>query len=259
MSNAVKFTPEGGTVVFGSECIGREGMISHNKFYVKDTGVGMSKEFIDNCLFQPFMQEHNNFSAQYAGSGLGLSIVHSLITMMGGRIEVESEVGEGTTFTVYLDLERVDNMEAKKDLQKGQLQRLNYGKSLEGSQILLVEDHPLNAEIAKKLLEKIGCKITWVDNGEKGVETFKGSKENYFDAILMDIRMPVMNGLEATKEIRQLKRKDAGKIPIIAMTAKAYDEDVEKSIEAGMNAHLAKPIEPNKVYETLAMLTGAQS
>jgi len=251
LSNAVKFTPEGGQISFGFECLGRDEMISHDCFKIRDTGIGMSREFIENRLFKPFSQEQSMLSTQYAGSGLGLSIVYSLVEMMGGHIEVESELGKGTTFTLYLDLKRVSDEEAKRFLQNGKSQTSTMVKLLKGRNILLVEDHPLNAEITMRILKKAGCHVVWADDGSKGVQTFLQSAPHYYDAVLMDIRMPVMNGLEAAKAIRRLNRTDALTVPIIAMTANAYDEDVQKTIEAGMNSHLAKPVEAVKLYDTL--------
>lgn len=251
LSNAVKFTPEGGTVTFEFQCLHREGMVSCNCFHITDTGVGMSEDFIKNELFKPFSQERNEVSANYAGSGLGLSIVHSLVDMMGGKIEVASEPGIGTTFTLYLNFERVDRGKAESYLQNEQQKQSGFQNSLTGRQILLVEDHPLNAEIARKFLEKAGCRVQWADDGQKGVQVFESSALHEFDAVLMDIRMPVLNGLDAAKAIRSLTRTDAQTVPIIAMTANAYDEDVKQALDAGMNCHLSKPINPTKLYETL--------
>ena len=171
---------------------------------------------------------------------------------MGGTIAVESELGAGTTFTLYLDFERVEKEDVKKAMDNQSSHQNALTHALPGKKILLTEDHPLNAEIARKLLEKAGCSVTWVQNGQQCVDTFSESTPNAFDLILMDIRMPVMNGLEAAKQIRALARADAKSIPIVAMTANAYDEDVKKSLDAGMNAHLAKPIAPTALYETMA-------
>lgn len=251
LSNAIKFTPEGGSVHFELFCDGREGLISHDRILIKDTGVGMTEEFIKYKLYQPFSQEHNRYSESAVGSGLGLSIVRKLIDLMGGRIEVESTLHEGTTFTVYLDFVRVnpkevDTLKQDKEDNKSQLK-----DSLDGINILIVEDHPINAKIAKKLLENMNCNVTWVDNGEKGVQAFKNSAINEFDVILMDIRMPVLNGIEATKMIRSLSREDAKTVVIIAMTANAYDEDVKNCLDAGMNSHLSKPVDSTKLYQTI--------
>jgi PAS domain S-box-containing protein len=252
LSNAVKFTPAGGTVEWEFKLLSREGMVSHNVIYVRDTGVGMSKEFLENGIFKPFSQESNEVSTLYAGSGLGLSIAKSLIELMGGKIEVESELGVGTTFAVYLDFVRVDEAEAKGLFKEQKKEKDSLSSMLQGKRILLAEDHPLNAEIAQRLLLKVGCVVTWAKNGQEAVSAFEKEPPHTYDALLIDIRMPVMDGLEATRQIRALEKEDAATIPIIAMTANAYEEDIKASLEAGMNAHLGKPIVLQTLYETLA-------
>ena len=251
LSNAIKFTPSGGAVTLDIRCLGREGMISHNRIRVIDTGIGMSRAFLRDRLFTPFEQEQNTVTTQYAGSGLGLSIVRNLLEKMGGRIEVESVPGVGTTFSVFLDFIRVPAQTAEAALAKSRCTGAGPERELNGRHILLVEDHPLNAQIAQALLEKAGCTVQWEDNGEKGLRAFAASLPNEYDAILMDVRMPVMDGLAAARAIRALERADAARVPILAMTANAYDEDVQKSRAAGMNAHLAKPVDPQKLYEGL--------
>ncbi len=244
LSNAIKFTPEGGTVEVIMECLGPEDKISHKKFQIRDTGVGMSQEFIKNSIFKPYAQENNQVTSQLTGTGLGLAITKNLIETMGGHVEVESELGEGSTFTFYLDFKSVPEevVETKKKNRKKQAGYVQ--KDLQDKNVLVCEDHPLNAEIARRLLEKVGCNVTWAEDGQKGVEAFAKSAPGYYDAILMDIRMPVMDGIQACEEIRQMDREDAPQVPIIAMTANAYESDKKKSYEAGMNAHLAKPVEP---------------
>ena len=195
-------------------------------------------------------------SAQYAGTGLGLSIVKRLTDMMGGTIHVDSKLGEGTVFTLCMDVENVpgemvQTQEADKARQKNAAHEMLHGK-----RILLVEDHALNAEIAKRLLQKAGCEVTWAENGQIAIEKFQGSEIAYYDAVLMDIRMPVMDGLMAARSIRNLPRRDADTVPILAMTANAYDEDVRKSKAAGMDDHLLKPIEPQRLYEALETYIG---
>lgn len=262
LSNAVKFTPAGGTVEMDFHLLSREGMVSHDVIYVRDTGIGMSRDFLEHGIFKPFSQESNAVSTQYAGSGLGLSIAKSLVELMNGRIEVESELGVGTTFAVYIDFVRVSEAEAGLALNDKKKENEKASTSLQGRRILLVEDHPLNAEITRKLLEKAGCQILWAKDGQEALTCFGDAPAYTFDAILMDIRMPVMDGLEAARRIRSLTKEDAAVVPIIAMTANAYEEDVRASLDAGMNEHLGKPIEPKKLYEAIAKLTahaGAES
>ena len=251
LSNAVRYTPNGGCIQLIIESTAIEGNIVHEKIKVMDTGVGISKDFLQSKLFTPYTREQNAASGKYAGSGLGLSIAKSLIELMGGRIEVASELGEGTVFTVYLDFERVDASQVKQDAAAKNILSAEDLKILQGKYVLLCEDHPINAEIIKKLLERVGCTVVVATDGKKGVEVFAGSGINEIDAVLMDIRMPVMDGIAAAKEIRTMGRTDGVSVPIVALSANAYKEDVEKSIAAGMNAHIAKPIEPEVLYNTL--------
>ncbi|MDD3362156.1 MAG: ATP-binding protein [Hespellia sp.] len=251
-SNAIKFTPEGGTVTFTVESLGRDDNMQHGKFQISDTGIGMSEKFMKEHLFQPFEQEMNSVTTQYGGSGLGLSIVERLVQLMGGRIEVESTLGEGTTFTVYVDCELVDESEVQRELHDNDAKTDSVYHVLAGKRMLLAEDHHLNAEIAIRLLEKMGAKIFLAKNGQEAVDMFSELEEGTFDLILMDIRMPVMDGLTAAKTIRNMPRRDAKDIPIIAMTANAYEEDINNCIRAGMNDHIAKPIDPKVMYQTIA-------
>ncbi|MCI2056385.1 MAG: ATP-binding protein [Oscillibacter sp.] len=251
LSNAIKFTPAGGTVEVTLEVMERKESAVHDRITISDTGIGMSEDFIKNKIFKPFAQEHNEVTSNYAGTGLGLSIVKQLLDLMGATIKVESELGEGTRFTVDIDFEVVDAEKAKQSIQAKQEKNGRVAPQLDGIRVLLVEDHPLNAQIAIKLLNKVGCEVTWAENGKLGVDEFLRSEPFQYNAVLMDIRMPVMNGLEAAKEIRRQERQDAKRVPIIAMTANAYEEDIRASLDAGMNAHLAKPFHPQKLYEEL--------
>ena len=248
INNAMKFTPDGGTVkVSVCEPKKTKGRVCL-QVKVADTGIGISQEFLPK-LFDAFMQEHDGRTSIYGGSGLGLSIAKSYANLMDGDITVESELGKGTTFTVEVWLEMVE--EAKRALKKEtkvvEIDELCFV----GKRILLAEDHPLNTMVATRLLEKKGMVVAHAENGEKAVEMLASSDEFEYAAILMDIRMPVMDGIEATKAIRELDRADAKSIPIIAMTANAYDEDRKMTSDAGMNAHLAKPIETQLLYEIL--------
>lgn len=246
LSNAVKYTPEGGKVSFHAmKGEIHDGILSRD-FEVRDNGIGMSVEF-QKKMFDPFEQESNTIVAQAQGSGLGLAIVKNIVEMMGGTLKIESREGWGTTAVVHLDM---------KIAEKSQTEKPDTGSIsldvLSGKRVLLFEDHPLNTEITTKLLKKKGVFVVCAVNGKEGLDIFSTSQEHYFDCILMDIRMPVMNGLDAARAIRALDREDAENIPIIAMSANAYQEDVQQSLDAGMNAHLTKPIEPKKFYETLA-------
>ena len=248
LSNAVKFTPVGGKVQVILENIGINGNKAHNRVIVRDNGIGISEEFVAK-IFEPFEQESDSTINKNAGTGLGLSIVKKLLDLMGGTITVKSEKGKGTEFTIDLELEISDEEHYEKpSTDEGDYEKLN------GKRVLLCEDHPLNVMVAEKLLEKKGMLIEKAENGQQALDLFVKFPPEYFDAILMDIRMPVMDGLTAASKIRQLTQPDAKTVPIIAMTANAYDEDVQKSKAAGMDAHLGKPIEPQLLYTTLCAL-----
>jgi signal transduction histidine kinase/PAS domain-containing protein len=250
LSNAVKFTPEGGTI----KLVIKEARADedHIRFtiMVSDSGIGISPEF-QKHLFEPFTQENRNDNSRMRGSGLGLAIVRKIVDAMNGTIAVESIKGRGTTFTVAITSPCVKNSDLQKEDAGKALNAGDDENAISGMRILLCEDHPLNQEIAKALLEEKGASVQVTDDGQKGVEAFSGSTTGYFNCILMDIRMPVMDGYEAARAIRALKRPDAGKIPIIAMTADAFEEDVQKCLNAGMNAHISKPIDPNRLYQIL--------
>ena len=247
INNAIKFTPKGGTVTVHSKQIETVNRRVRLQMQVEDTGIGMSKEFLPK-VFDVFAQEHDATTSSYGGSGLGLSIAKNFARMMGGDITVESEEGVGTTFTVDVWLDMAVGPSENGDEDAG----MDVVDFFLGKRILLVEDHPLNTVVAKRLLEKQKMEVVHAENGQVALEQFIGSEIGEFDAILMDVRMPVMDGITATERIRALEREDAQRIPIIAMTANAFDEDKQHTYEAGMNAHLAKPIEPRMLYDTLA-------
>lgn len=234
LGNAIKFTPDGKSIAFDIREVRTDADTVEIEFKIADTGIGMSPEF-QKHLFEAFSQEEGGNRTNYKGTGLGMAITKNLVEMMGGSIAVESVQGKGSTFTVRLpfDINHAPVSAAKKE---------SATPEIKGVRILLVEDNELNMEIAHTLLEEDGAVITEAANGKEAVAVFSDSKPGDFDIILMDVMMPEMNGLEATRAIRALKRPDAKSIPIIAMTANAFDEDKRATLEAGMNAHIAKPI-----------------
>lgn len=245
VSNAIKFTEEKGKVTLISSLQGRTDKDALLRFIVKDTGVGMSGDFISH-IFEPFAQEYTGSTNLHGGAGLGLAISKSIVDMMGGSITVNSARGKGTEFTVEV---RLGLCKKEKEEQALLSQPRTY--DFKDRRVLLAEDNMINAEVALMLLEGKGFHIDRAENGQKALRLFAKSKNGYYDAILMDIRMPLMDGLSAARIIRKLPNGDAGSIPIIAMTANAFEEDIRKSMEAGMNAHLAKPIEPEELFRTL--------
>ena len=245
--NAVKYNRENGSLSLSCREVSYSGEYAMFEFICADTGKGMNKEF-QKHMFEPFSQEENGARTTLGGTGLGLSIVKKLVEKMNGEIDVVSEEGKGTTFTINLPI-RID-MQAEEQDEEAVLEE--QVQSIKGSQILLVEDNELNMEIAEFLLEEEGAVITKAWNGQEAVDTFKNAPAGTFDVILMDIMMPVMDGLTATRTIRALDRADAAQIPIIAMTANAFDEDRKRSREAGMNGHLAKPLNMPDVLKTIA-------
>ncbi len=252
LSNAVKYTPEGGKVNFHTDIEKTENDTIIMDVSISDTGIGMSEEFMQH-MFEPFSQENQVVKPVGEGSGLGLSIVKKICDLMNMSIRAESQLGQGTTF--YLHGEYA--IASESDLRANE--EIHSDSVLDDSilmnkTVLVCEDHPLNQEIIKRQLEKKGIIVELADNGKRGVDIFARSMPGNFAAILMDIRMPVMDGLKATQAIRELARPDAGTIPIIALTANAYEEDVDKCMKAGMNAHLAKPVDPQLMYTTLEKL-----
>ncbi len=245
LSNSVKFTPDYGKIECTLERISQHQNRIRERISIQDNGIGMSEEFLSK-IFLPFEQEHGGSTTSYTGTGLGMSIVKKIIDLMNGSIEVQSRQGVGTKFIVELDIELVDKAVGQEEKMPIPMQW-----DFRGKHILLCEDHEVNAKIAEKLLDNVGFSVTVAVNGQEGLQLFEASKEGHFDAVLMDIRMPILDGLEATKQIRLLKREDAGRVPIIAMTANAFDEDREKSKEVGMDNHLTKPIDQQSMYRVL--------
>lgn len=247
-SNALKFTHAGGRVTVSVKESRHSGEYIWLEFKVSDTGIGMSPEFLKK-LYLPFEQETQESARNNVGSGLGLSIVSSLVQLMGGTIQAKSKQGKGTTFTVILPFEITKNTDDNRCKETKTPVKDTF--HLEGERILLVEDNELNREIAGTLLEMQKIKVDYAENGQQAVELFSAGKPDYYLAILMDIRMPVMDGLSAAKAIRGLDRSDADRIPIIAMTANAFEEDRKQAAEAGMNGYLTKPIEINSLLTEL--------
>ena len=247
LGNAVKFTNDGGTVTYAvSYHPGEDDRHVNVRYRISDTGIGMSEDFVDH-IFDEFSQEDLGARTQYKGTGLGMAITKRYVDLMGGTICVESRKGVGSTFTVKLPMEIADFCEGKKTA-------VAVGKAdLHGLKVLLAEDNDLNAEIAIVQLEELGMQITRAVDGKEAVRCFAENPQGTFDIILMDIMMPQMNGYEATKAIRSLDdRPDGRTIPIIAMTANAFAEDVQASLDAGMNGHLSKPIVMDEVVKTIA-------
>ena len=243
--NAIKYNRVGGSINTEFRFIKKEANTVTYQWIISDTGIGMSQEFVSH-IFEPFSQEHLDARSIYKGTGLGMSIVKSLVDEMHGTIEVTSRENVGSIFTITLPFEIAEHSVVTEDTA------VTEKADITGKKLLLAEDNDLNAEIAQVQLEEAGAKVTIVKDGKEALELFRDTPEGTFDAILMDIMMPVMDGLTATKYIRILKRPDAAVIPIIAMSANAFEEDVKKSLEAGMNAHLAKPLKMETVISTIA-------
>ena len=250
LGNAVKFTDAGGTISFIMKINpGEDEKHIIVKYIITDTGRGMSSEFLPH-VFDEFSQERSGARTQYKGTGLGMAITKHYIDAMGGKIQVESKLGEGTTFVVELPMEilSVDEME-----NSDQTDQKNSEMQLQGKRVLIAEDNELNAEILETLLQDKGIQYVRAENGKEALNLFAAHLEGSFDAILMDIMMPEMDGYEATRRIRSMKdRPDGEKIPIIAMTANAFAEDMQASLAAGMNAHLTKPIEIDSLIRTIS-------
>lgn len=244
LSNAIKYTPPGGTVSMSVEVIEppRNGMT--RRLVVEDNGIGMSEDFLTK-LYEPFSQEHRAEAGNVAGTGLGLTIVKRIVDLMNGTITVESRVNKGTKFIIDLPVSRIEE-------DSGESAPSSQVVALKGKNILLCEDNDLNAEIAALLLKEQGVKVTRAENGQAGVDLFASSPEGFFFSILMDLRMPVLDGYAAAKAIRKLKRSDAPDIPIIALSADAFEENKKMASEAGMTGYLTKPIDPAKLVTELS-------
>lgn len=251
MTNAIKYTPAGGSIFLSCKELSSDTDSAVYEFTCSDTGIGMSEEFQAHA-FEPFVQEHDSARTTYSGTGLGLSIVKDLVERIGGTIQMTSKKDVGTTFVITLTL-KIDNSIITDSTVSD-----TSDISIEGTRILLVEDNDLNLEIARSLLEEEGAVITEAKNGAEALDLFRASTPGDFQFILMDVMMPVMDGLEASRQIRSLDRPDASVIPIFAMTANSFIEDINQSKEAGMNEHFTKPLDIPALVETICRYQNQQ-
>ena len=244
LSNAIKFTPRFGRVDFSAKLLEADSDRVRIRFSVKDTGVGIADELKD-MIFLPLTKEYSGSTNVYGGSGLGLAICKQLVDRLGGTLDFTSSKGNGSEFWVLLDFE----------LDKAAMQRQSEAPAQEfdfsGKYVLLAEDNRINCEIVKRLLTRRGLTVETAENGQIALNKFMMNAPRTYDLILMDVRMPYMDGLKAARRIRASGKSDAKTIPIMAMTANAYEEDIQQSMEAGMNAHLVKPVEPSELYRAV--------
>ena len=249
LSNASKFTPPQGRIEFLANVMSKTDKSLSLELIVSDTGSGMTKEF-QKVMFEAFTQDVNSINKQ--GTGLGLSIVSNLVQLMGGTIKCDSAPGEGTTFKIYVDIEVLEaNIGEDVAVEEKKEKELI---DLTGKKILLVEDNALNQEISRRVLQKNGMEVTIAENGLVALDKFSESQEGYYDLVLMDVMMPVMGGIESAGLLRKMERTDAKEIPIVALTANAFQEDIQKCLDAGMNTHLSKPINPTLLIQTISDL-----
>lgn len=281
LSNAVKFTEPGGNVILTFRQMEKIDNKLRLMIQVRDDGKGIEPEFLSH-IFRPFEQESSMIAKKYGGSGLGMSIADNIIRLMGGQIVIDSELGKGSDFTVFLSLpvaqpedtgrqedrdfspdpEKIPELSERQQGSDGwnkmpqetaEEKRAEVLRNLRGAHVLLAEDNDINAKITMSILERDGVRTDRVLTGRQAVETFAGSEEGYYDVILMDIQMPEMDGWEATRRIRKMERRDAGIIPIYALSANSYVEDQRRSMEAGMNDHIAKPIDYNVLKRKMSL------
>lgn len=246
--NCIKYNRPGGKITTTVDAWKQQDGMCIYQWTITDTGIGMSQEFLKH-VFEPFAQERAGARSKYQGTGLGMAIVKKLLDKMNGTISVTSEEGAGSSFVITIPFE----IASQEDMA---IPPVSKDNDIQGIRLLVAEDKELNTEIAKTILEEEGAEITIVGDGLQAVEQFKSSPADTYDAILMDVMMPVMDGITAAKEIRAVNRSDAKQIPIIAMTANAFKEDAQKCFEAGMNAHLAKPLNVKMLKQTIEELTG---
>ncbi len=245
LRNAVKFTPAEGNVIFVTELEKETAAVSYLRFEITDNGIGMGKDF-QSRAFEAFEQEIGENTTISGGNGLGLTITRNIIELMSGSVEIQSEKGQGTTIIIKVPLEKVQG-ESKANTKK----EIAMDYDFSGKRALIVEDNEINIEIAKNILAYKNFETEVVMNGEDCLEAFSSHEPGYYDVILMDIIMPVMDGLTTTRLLRNLERPDSKTIPVIAMTANAFEADLKKSMDAGMNGYLSKPIDIKKMYALL--------
>jgi CheY-like chemotaxis protein len=245
VSNAVKYTHEGGRVRVSVIKLDPPKNGCNQRLIVEDTGIGMSSEFLDR-IFEPFAQEKRSEALTVEGTGLGLTIVKRYVDLMNGRITVQSKVHEGTKFMIDFPVKYAADREMIKESKAAD------EAVLKGKNVLLCEDNFVNMEIAELLLKEKGMNVECAENGRIGLEKFTQSETGYYDIVLMDIRMPVMDGLEAAAAIRKLSREDAGTVSVVAMTADAFEESRTAATEAGMDGYVTKPIDPENFYRIIA-------
>ena len=249
LSNAVKYTQEGGKIQFlVEECETKSSVYAKYRFLVSDNGMGMSADFKDT-IFDAFTRAESSMTNKIQGTGLGMAITRNLVEAMGGTIDVESELGQGSCFEVLIDLRIAEDRSVSSTVQEEKNEQND--NIFQGMRFLCAEDNELNAEILTELLKIEGAECTICENGEEILKTFEKSAPGDYDMILMDVQMPVMNGYEATKAIRRSSHELAKKIPIIAMTANAFSEDIQYSLAAGMNAHISKPVDMKTLEKTI--------
>ena len=249
-TNCIKYNKVGGSITTLIQMVEKDEKTVIYRWTISDTGIGMSEGFLEH-IFDPFTQENTDARSVYQGAGLGMAIVKGLVEQMGGHIQVSSRENVGSTFVVTIPFEIAEPVQAEASKEKD-----GAPADIRGMRLLLVEDNELNAEIARLLLEDAGAVITRVGDGQQALDLFREEPAGSFDGILMDVMMPVMDGLTATRAIRGLDRPDAKTVPIIAMTANAFAEDAAKCFDAGMNAHLSKPLDIRKVISTIARFRG---
>ena len=261
LSNAVKYTPENGEIRLSltqTECE-REGY-GRYELKVRDSGTGMSEDFVAE-IFDAYGRERSSTIEGLQGTGLGMAITKKIVDAMGGGISVTSEPGEGSEFTVVLELKIAEALQDDEEwlISTPENEGVGYGRDFRGERILLVDDNGINRQIARGILKAYGFIIEEAENGQEAVEKIENSESGYYDLVLMDVRMPVMNGYEATSRIRAMEDKARANIPVIAMTANSFEEDIKAAKDVGMNAHIAKPIEIPVMMEVLSEILNSRT